>query len=50
MDTMEFTAITFDQLVLAAMGCIAVREAMIVFLPDRVAGPGGWLVDTGESA
>lgn len=44
---MEFTAISFDQIALAAMACIALREAMIMFLPDEIAGPGGWLVDTG---
>ena len=47
---MEFTTITFDQIALAAMACIAAREAMIMFLPDQIAGPGGWLVDTGEEA
>jgi len=47
---MEFGTITFDQIALAAMACIAVREAMIMFLPDYIAGPGGWLVDTGEEA
>ena len=45
---MEIATITFDQLVLSAMACIALREAMIMFLPDEIAGPGGWLVDTGE--
>jgi hypothetical protein len=45
---MEFTMITFDQLALAAMACIALREAMIMLLPDEIAGPGGWLIDTGE--
>lgn len=43
---MEFTSISFDQIALAAMACIAVREAMIMFLPDEIAGPGGVLVDT----
>ena len=47
---MDISTITFDQIALAAMACIAIREAMIVFLPDQVAGPGGWLVDTGEEA
>jgi len=47
---MDMSTITFDQIALAAMACIAIREAMIVFLPDQVAGPGGWLVDTGEEA
>jgi len=45
---MEFTAITFDQIVLAAMTCIAIREAMIMLLPDTVAGPDGWLINTAE--
>lgn len=45
---MEFAPITFDQLALAAMACIAAREAMIMFLSDDIAGPGGWLIDTGE--
>ena len=47
---MEFTIITFDQVVLAAMACIGLREAMIIMLPDTIAGPGGWLVDTQEEA
>ena len=42
---MEFTSITFDQIILAAMTCIAVRESMIMILPDHIAGPGGWLID-----
>lgn len=45
---MEMATITFDQIALAAMACIAIREAMIMFLPDQIAGPGGWLVNTGE--
>jgi len=47
---MEFTIITFDQVALAAMACIGLREAMIIMLPDTIAGPGGWLVDTQEEA
>jgi len=43
---MDITGITFDQIALAAMATIALREAMIVFLPASVAGPGGWLIDT----
>ena len=45
---MEFTTITFDQIALAAMACIAVREALIMVLPNEIAGPGGWLIDTAE--
>lgn len=37
--------VTFDQLLLTAVVCLSLREAMILFLPDRIAGPGGWLVD-----
>ncbi len=47
---MEFTAITFDQIILAAMACVAIREVMIMCLPNSVAGPGGWLVNTGKEA
>ncbi len=48
---MEFTTITFDQIALATMACIALREVMILTLPDTIAGPGGWLVNTcGEEA
>ena len=47
---MDFATLSFDQIALAAMACIAVREAMIVLLPDQIAGPGGWLVDTGKEA
>ncbi|MEE9388628.1 MAG: hypothetical protein V3U96_08445 [Paracoccaceae bacterium] len=43
---MEFTIITFDQIALATMACVALREVMIVALPDAIAGPGGWLVNT----
>ncbi len=45
---MEFTSITFDQIALSVMACIGLREVMIMFLPDAVAGPGGWLVNTRE--
>ncbi len=45
---MLFNAITFDQIILALMATISLRELMILLLPDSIAGPGGWLVDTGE--
>jgi hypothetical protein len=50
--TMDFSTITFDQLAMSVMTVIAIREAMIVVLPDRIAGPNGWLIDTsiGERA
>ncbi|WP_417248253.1 hypothetical protein [Celeribacter sp.] len=43
---MDFSTLTFDQVALAVLTVLAIREAMIAFLPDSVAGPGGWLVDT----
>lgn len=45
---MEFSALTIDQVILATLACFGLREAMILCLPDAIAGPGGWLVDTGE--
>lgn len=38
---------SFDALVFSALACLALRQAMVVFLPDHIAGPGGWLIDTG---
>ncbi|TCM79274.1 hypothetical protein [Rhodovulum steppense] len=38
--------ITFDQIALSLVTVVILREAMILVLPDRVAGPGGWLIDT----
>ncbi|MCV2868324.1 hypothetical protein OEW28_06750 [Defluviimonas sp. WL0002] len=39
--------ITFDDIALSFLTCVVVRETMIMFLPDQIAGPGGWLIDTG---
>ncbi|WP_417241715.1 hypothetical protein [Celeribacter sp.] len=43
---MDFTTLSFDQIAMAAMTVIALREVMIIALPDRIAGPGGWLINT----
>lgn len=40
--------ISFDEIVASLLLCLVARELMILVLPDRVAGPGGWLIDTGE--
>jgi len=40
--------ITFDQLALSVMTICVLRTAAVALLPDRIAGPGGWLVDTGS--
>ena len=42
--------ISFDQILVSLMATIALREAMILFLPDDIAGPAGWLIATGEEA
>ena len=40
--------VSFDNVVPAFLTCLVLREAMIFVLPDRIAGPGGWLIDTGS--
>lgn len=40
--------ISFDEIAASLFACLVLREVMILALPDRIAGPGGWLVDTGE--
>ncbi len=45
---MTFLAqIGFDHLAMSFLACVLIREGMIMTLPDRVAGPGSWLIDTG---
>jgi hypothetical protein len=39
--------ISFDEIAGSLMVCLLLREVMIQALPDRIAGPGGWLIDTG---
>ena len=46
---MEFlTQITFGDLVLSFLTVCVIHESLVAFLPDHIAGPGGWLIDTGE--
>lgn len=46
---MNFLAqISFDEIVGSLLVCLVMRELMILALPDHVAGPGGWLIDTGS--
>lgn len=39
--------ISFDEVVAAFVTCLVIREILIFVLPDHIAGPGGWLIDTG---
>lgn len=39
--------ISFDQIGLAFLAVFAIREAIVFALPDDIAGPGGWFIDTG---
>lgn len=38
--------VTMGEVVLAFITCCLVHEACILLLPDHIAGPGGWLIDT----
>ncbi|MBT8408729.1 MAG: hypothetical protein KJN93_03790 [Alphaproteobacteria bacterium] len=40
------SGLTFDNVVMSAITCLVLREVFLVALPDHVAGPGGWLIDT----
>ncbi|MEM9474532.1 MAG: hypothetical protein AAGA71_04525 [Pseudomonadota bacterium] len=39
---------SFDMLAMSLISCLVLREVFVVALPDSVAGPGGWLVNTEE--
>ncbi len=44
---MDFsTFFAFDAIAVAFLGCVAFREVAIIALPDSIAGPGGWFIDT----
>ncbi|TCO73041.1 hypothetical protein [Rhodovulum euryhalinum] len=42
----RIATITFDQIALSLVTLALLREIMVFALPDSVAGPGGWLIDT----
>ncbi|GGD47312.1 hypothetical protein [Sinisalibacter lacisalsi] len=43
-----FETMTADQVIIALLATVALREAMLLLLPDSIAGPRGWLVRTGS--
>lgn len=38
----------FHFFLITMMGAITVRELLIIFLPEKIAGPRGWLIRTRE--
>ena len=42
--------VSFDDLMGSLLVCLALRHVMILPLPDRVAGPRGWFIDTRTEA
>lgn len=38
--------LSFDGICVSFLACCAIRELLILSLPDRIAGPGGTLIDT----
>jgi hypothetical protein len=42
--------LSFDNIVMSAITCLVLREVFILALPDHIAGPGGWLIDSDPDA
>ncbi|TCP23166.1 hypothetical protein [Rhodovulum adriaticum] len=42
------TTVTFDQIALSVIALALLRAGAVALLPDHIAGPGGWLVNTGS--
>jgi len=40
------TTVTLGDAILSFLACCLLHEAAIALLPDRIAGPGGWFIDT----
>lgn len=45
-----FQSLSADTVILAFIATVAMREAMVAFLPASVVGPSGWLLRTDERA
>ena len=39
-------SVSFDLVIAAFLSCVVLREILLLTLPDHIAGPGGWLIDT----
>lgn len=42
--------VSADQIIVAFIATVALREALVLMLPDSVAGPAGWLIRTDDEA
>ncbi len=40
--------VSFDEILGSLIACLIIREVLILTLPDKVAGPGGWLINTSK--
>ncbi|SNS53035.1 hypothetical protein [Tropicimonas sediminicola] len=40
--------ITVGEVIMTFLACCLIHETLVVVLPDHLAGPGGWLIDTGD--
>lgn len=47
-DMFELLQPSFDAFVASLLICLTIRESLLYALPDHIAGPGGWLIDTGD--
>ncbi len=45
-----FNTISFDTILVAVMATVALREVLIILLPDTLAGPDGWLIKVAPQA
>lgn len=44
------STISFDQIGLSFLTVFFVRETLVFILPDHIAGPEGWFIDTGRAS
>jgi hypothetical protein len=40
------STVTIGDAMLAFLACCLLHETAVAVLPDRIAGPGGWFIDT----
>ncbi|MEQ3624953.1 MAG: hypothetical protein ABNH32_04150 [Marinobacter sp.] len=40
--------ISLGDVIVTFLACCLLHELMVLCLPDRIAGPGGWLINTND--